>query len=260
MIENATAAAGAMWVIDWKRTSRRPMASRASPAGVAGVADTDGPVTWSKLTPPGVASVTVSSGPYCARAQCEMRAHAPAAAMGLRLIDGHQRPGPVRAQHVTLALAHVERLPENFVGRLLASNNLQGLAETEQREGLDEQEVGRLRDGHRLTARSLRLVGLASPSKNLGPDPPEQRLRVHVLAPSRLLGHPKEGLDLLVSALRVDRLGQDPGHRREPGELSDLAKLFRTPPKATLRSCRIPRQDVHPSRHLRQGTGHPHRE
>src|SRR5213080_2351258 len=31
MIENATAAAGAMWVIDWNRTSRSPMASRARP-------------------------------------------------------------------------------------------------------------------------------------------------------------------------------------------------------------------------------------
>ena len=31
-MENATAAAGAMWVIDWKRTSRRPMASRARPS------------------------------------------------------------------------------------------------------------------------------------------------------------------------------------------------------------------------------------
>src|SRR5215211_5323419 len=31
MIEKATAAAGAMWVIDWNRTSRRPMASRARP-------------------------------------------------------------------------------------------------------------------------------------------------------------------------------------------------------------------------------------
>src|SRR5213592_3604932 len=31
MIENATAAAGAMWVIDWNRTSLRPIASRARP-------------------------------------------------------------------------------------------------------------------------------------------------------------------------------------------------------------------------------------
>jgi hypothetical protein len=30
MIENATAAAGAMCVMDWNNTSRRPMASRAS--------------------------------------------------------------------------------------------------------------------------------------------------------------------------------------------------------------------------------------
>src|SRR5215204_5423602 len=29
MIEKATAAAGAIWVIDWNRTSRRPIASRA---------------------------------------------------------------------------------------------------------------------------------------------------------------------------------------------------------------------------------------
>ncbi len=31
MIEKATAAAGAIWVMDWNRTSRRPMASRARP-------------------------------------------------------------------------------------------------------------------------------------------------------------------------------------------------------------------------------------
>src|SRR6266516_2344427 len=31
MIEKATAAAGAIWVIDWNRTSLRPIASRARP-------------------------------------------------------------------------------------------------------------------------------------------------------------------------------------------------------------------------------------
>src|SRR5574341_919005 len=31
MIENATAAAGAMWVMDWNSTSRSPIAERASP-------------------------------------------------------------------------------------------------------------------------------------------------------------------------------------------------------------------------------------
>src|SRR5207302_8599284 len=59
-IENTTAAAGAMCVIDWKRTSRRPMASRARPSVGSDAA-------FRMLTPFGEPAVQVVARPNYAK-------------------------------------------------------------------------------------------------------------------------------------------------------------------------------------------------
>src|SRR5437588_3299116 len=89
-IENTTAAAGAMWVIDWKRTSRRPMASRARPS--------PGPdTTLPMLTPFGEPAVLAVARPDYAKVGHSERTVRPPAPPGLggrefgRIRGGNER-------------------------------------------------------------------------------------------------------------------------------------------------------------------------
>src|SRR6266545_5587514 len=250
-IENATAAAGAMCVIDWKRTSGSPIecsrrrskcwgggAERASMfllgceaaieargrARVKGCLGTNRPCRGR----------SGGSRGLLARDRCLQRA---------RLLD---------ADCVTLLLREGDRLLERR-GRLLAAAEQQEhLAEGRRGEGLEEEEV-RLRDGrHRLAGELLGALGPCRARVHLRLHRLENALGVGVVRARGRLALGDGRLRVVQTPLRVERIGEDAGDRGKPGELADLLERLHPPAELLLGALGVAGVKLHPGRHLRE--------
>src|SRR5688572_6104698 len=244
MMEKATATAGAMCVMDWNRTSRRPMASRASPV------------------PRGCTSVAMKhllnrAGPRASADYGVRWRNSSCQANLLQLLE--EVLGTPRSHCVSLHVEEPSGLLEGGSRFRRPAAQLQDFAKRHQGPGAQLNEIGLFGDGHRLPGDSFCLFQPIAPGPHFGQHGPPQYLGVEVLSTGGLLARLGQRLSILVSALHVERLSQDVHDGREPPHLPDLAERLVAPSKLAFGGDRIPRPQLDQPRELGQRPCHPHR-
>jgi hypothetical protein len=86
---------------------------------------------------------------------------------------------------------------------------------------LVEDVVGRRQQLHGLARESLRLVELALGGAHLRPRRPPERLSLDVVLGGERLGLPRQRLGFGEASLCANRLGEQPGNRREQVALAE---------------------------------------